>query len=76
MVLAVWWPRPANLVIGAAVFAIAALSRLTARIHPIQRALIAIRHRSLLGQTTDVTMDDEGYRLRTRSAHRTCRARR
>ena len=48
---------------GTVVFATAALSLVTARIHPIQRALIAIRHRSLLGQTTDVTMDDEGFRL-------------
>ena len=45
------------------VFAIAALLAFDSRIHPIQRGLIAIRHRSLLGQTTDVTMDDEGYRL-------------
>ena len=63
MVLAVLVAATGNVAIGAVVFAIAALSLLTARIHPIQRALIALRHRSLLGQATDVTMDDEGYRL-------------
>ena len=63
MILAVLVAATGNLVVGTVVFAIAALSLVTARIHPIQRALIAIRHRSLLGQTTDVTMDDEGYRL-------------
>jgi hypothetical protein len=66
MVLAVLVAATGFLVMGTVVFAIAALSLMTARIHPIQRALIAIRHRSLLGQPTDAIMDDEGFRLQNR----------
>ncbi len=52
-----------NVLLGVAVMVIAGLSLAGSRFHPLQRALIAIRFRSLLGQATQVTIDDEGLRF-------------
>ena len=52
-----------NVLLGVAVIVIAGLSLAGSRFHPLQRALIAIRFRSLLGQATQVTIDDEGLRF-------------
>jgi hypothetical protein len=52
-----------NLLLGAAVIVIAGLSLAGSRFHPLQRALIAFRFRSLLGHATAVTIEDEGLRF-------------
>jgi hypothetical protein len=52
-----------NVLLGVAVIVVAGLSVLGSRFHPLQRALIAFRFRSLLGPTTEVTIDDKGLRF-------------
>jgi Bacterial PH domain len=49
-----------NTVLGAVVAVIAGLSLLGRRSHPLQRAIIAMRFRSFLGRTTEVTIADDG----------------
>lgn len=41
----------------------AGLSLAGSRFHPLQRALIAMRFRTILGRMTEVTIDDEGLRF-------------
>jgi hypothetical protein len=52
-----------NVLLGVAVIVIAGLSLAGSRFHPLQRALISIRFRSILGQVTEVTIEDEGLRF-------------
>ena len=52
-----------NVLLGVAVIVIAGLSLAGSRFHPLQRALIAFRFHSLLGQATEVTIEDEGLRF-------------
>ncbi len=63
LVLAVVMVATGFALLGAIVAAIAVLSLLGSRSHPIQRALIGIRFRSLLGQATAVTAGDDGLRF-------------
>ena len=49
--------------LAAAVIVIAVLSLAGSRFHPLQRALIAFRFRSLLGHATEVTIENEGLRF-------------
>jgi hypothetical protein len=49
--------------LGAFVAVIAVLSLLSSRFHPFQRALTTMRFRSMLGRTTEATLDDDGLRL-------------
>jgi hypothetical protein len=49
--------------LGAAVIVIAVLSLAAGRFHPLQRVLIGLRFRSLLGQATEVTIEDDGLRF-------------
>jgi Bacterial PH domain len=46
--------------LAALVAVIAILSLLGSRLHPLQRALLAIRFRSILGRTTEVRIEDDG----------------
>jgi hypothetical protein len=46
--------------LGLLVAVIAAVSLLGRRSHPLQRAMIAFRFRSILGRATTVTIDDDG----------------
>jgi hypothetical protein len=48
---------------GGLVALIAVLSLIGSRVHPVHRLLTTVRFRSLLGQTTEVTVDDEGVRF-------------
>ena len=52
-----------NVLLGVAVIVIAGLSIAGSRFHPLQRALISVRFRSILGQTTEVTIEDGGLRF-------------
>jgi hypothetical protein len=52
-----------NVLLGVAVIVVAGLSLVGSRFHPLQRALIAIRFRSILGQVTEVTIDEAGLRF-------------
>lgn len=63
LVLALVLLATGNVVLGLAVIVIAALSLAGSRFHPLQRALISIRFRSILGQTTEVTIEDGGLRF-------------
>ena len=49
--------------LGAALTVIAGLSLAGSRFHPLQRVLIGLRFRSLLGQATEVTIENEGLRF-------------
>jgi hypothetical protein len=62
LVLAVVLVAAGNVLLGALVAVIAVLSLLGRRSHPLQRALIAFRFRSILGRATTVTIDDDGIR--------------
>lgn len=62
-IVAVFLLATGNLLVGVLVAVIAALSLAGSRFHPLQRALIAMRFRSILGRTTEVTIDDEGLRF-------------
>lgn len=48
--------------LAAVVAVIAVLSLVGGRFHPLQRALLAVRFRSILGRATEVRIDDEGLR--------------
>jgi hypothetical protein len=50
---------PTGLLLAAA----AVLALVAGHLHPVQRWLISIRFRSLLGRTTTVTVDDQGVRF-------------
>ena len=63
LVLAVVLQVTGNTVLGAFVAVVAALSLLGSRFHPLQRAVIAMRFRSILGRTTEVTIEDGGLRF-------------
>lgn len=63
LVLALVLLATGNVILGEVVIVIAALSLAGSRSHPLQRALISIRFRSILGQTTEVTIEDEGLRF-------------
>jgi hypothetical protein len=63
VVLALVLLATGNVLLGVAVIVIAGLSLAGSRSHPLQRALIAIRFRSMLGQTTEVTIEDGGLRF-------------
>ena len=63
LVLAVVMVATGFPLLGAIVAVIAVLSLLGSRSHPIQRALLAIRFRALLGQATTVSVDDDGLRF-------------
>lgn len=63
LVLALVLLATGNVLLGVVVIVIAGLSLAGTRFHPLQRALISIRFRSVLGQTTDVTIEDEGLRF-------------
>ena len=52
-----------NQLLGVLVAAIALISLVGSRFHPLQRVIIERRYRSLLGQTTEVTLDGEGVRF-------------
>ena len=52
-----------NIVLGMSVAGLAGLSLIGSRFHPLQRLLISMRHRSLLGKTTEVTIEDDGLRF-------------
>jgi hypothetical protein len=54
--------------LGVALIVIAGLSLAGSRSHPLQRALIAFRFRSLLGQATEVTIENEGLRFENQVA--------
>ena len=49
--------------VGLLVAVIAIVSLLGRRSHPLQRAIIAFRFRSILGQATSVTIDDDGIHM-------------
>jgi hypothetical protein len=49
--------------LGVLLIVVAVLSLLGSRFHFLPRAVTAVRFRGILGQTTDVTIDDEGVRL-------------
>jgi hypothetical protein len=51
-----------NVLLGLLVAVVAVVSLLGRRSHPLQRALIAVRFRSILGRVTTVTIDDDGIR--------------
>jgi hypothetical protein len=51
-----------NVLLGLLVAVVAVVSLLGRRSHPLQRALIAVRFRSILGRATTVTIDDDGIR--------------
>ena len=51
-----------NVLLGLLVGVVAVVSLLGRRSHPLQRALIAVRFRSILGRATTVTIDDDGIR--------------
>jgi hypothetical protein len=63
VVLALVLLATGNVLLGVAVIVIAGLSLAGRRFHPLQRALISIRFGSLLGQMTEVTIEDEGVRF-------------
>ena len=63
LVLAVVMVATGFALLGAIVAVIAVLSLLGSRYHPIQRALLAIRFKALLGQATTVSADDDGLRF-------------
>ena len=50
--------------LAALVAVIAVLSLLGSRFHPLQRALLAVRFRSILGRTTEVRIEDDGLAVR------------
>jgi hypothetical protein len=52
-----------NPIVGALFIVIAVLSLFGTRFHPLQRAVIAYRFRGVLGQPTEVTVDQEGVRF-------------
>jgi hypothetical protein len=52
-----------NVVPGVALIVIAGLFLAGSRFHPLQRVLIAFRFGSLLGQATEVTIEDDGLRF-------------
>jgi hypothetical protein len=52
-----------NVLLGSAVAVIAVLSLIGSRFHPVQRLLLAVRFRSILGRTTEVTIEDAGLRF-------------
>ena len=52
-----------NVLPGVALMVIAGLFLAGSRFHPLQRFLIAFRFGSLLGQATEVTIEDEGLRF-------------
>jgi len=47
-------------ILGLALAVGVAISVASRRVHPLQRAVIALRLRSILGRTTEVTVDDDG----------------
>jgi hypothetical protein len=51
-----------NVLLGVLVAVVAVVSLLGRWSHPLQRALIAMRFRSILGRATTVTFDDDGVR--------------
>ena len=63
LVLAIVLLVTGNTVLGAVVAVIAGLSLVGSRFHPLQRAIIAMRFRSILGRTTEVTIEEEGLRF-------------
>ena len=63
LVLALVLLATGYIVLGVAVIVVAGLSLAGSRFHPLQRALISMRFRSILGQTTEVTIEDEGLRF-------------
>jgi hypothetical protein len=63
LVLAVVMVATGFALLGAIVAVIAVLSLLGSRYHPIQRALLAIRFKALLGQATTVSAADDGLRF-------------
>ena len=62
LVLAVVLLVAGYLLPGLLVVVVAVVSLLGRRSHPLQRAMIGIRFRSLLGRETTVTIDDDGIR--------------
>ena len=52
-----------NAIVGSVFIFIAVLSLVNGRFHWIQRGVTAARYRSILGQSTEVTVDDEGLRF-------------
>jgi hypothetical protein len=52
-----------NVVLGMVVASLAGLSLIDSRFHALQRFLIGMRYRSLLGTTTEVTIADDGLRF-------------
>jgi hypothetical protein len=63
LVLAVALFAMGNAVLGVVVAVVAGLSLVGSRFRPLQRALITLRLRSVLGRTTEVTIADEGLRF-------------
>jgi hypothetical protein len=63
LVLALVLLATGNVLLGVAVIVIAGLSLAGSRFQPLQRAMISIRSRSILGRTTEVTIEDEGLRF-------------
>jgi hypothetical protein len=60
IVVGVAWSNVAICAVGIVVLAVASVSTLGTRSHPLQRWLISRRFGSLLGKRTDVTIDQRG----------------
>ena len=52
-----------NVALGIGLIVIAGLSLVEMRFHPLLQAVTSVRFRSLLGQTTEVTIEDDGLRF-------------
>ncbi len=63
LVLALVLIATGSVPLGVFVAVVAMLSLAGSRFHPLQRALIAVRYRSVLGRTTEVTIEDGGLRF-------------